>query len=712
MKIYIGASLMALSWHLLALPVAAETAHEPASLQETMRIEDAQDGALLFRTSRSGQFIKAPMVATDADIHVSGPIIRTTVSQTFENTSDQWVEGVYVFPLPEGAAVDRLKMVIGGRMIEGQIKEKQEAKRVYEAAKSAGKKASLLTQERPNMFTTSVANIGPGESVSIQIEYQDKARIQDGVFSLRFPMTVAPRFSPPRETVKLADADGGVSVALLDPVLDRARISPPVMPPSLEPESYIRLPVNVSVSLDAGFPLADVSSPYHEITQGAVGAGPITISLKDGPVPANKDFKLEWQAQPSNTPYSRVFTETIGGYSYAMAMLTPAKPPQDIDVQSHDRESLFVIDTSGSMGGVSISQARAALLLGLSRLGPNDRFNITRFSSGHSSVFTSPVPANAENLTRARRYVKNLDADGGTQMVPALEAVLHMKASPVHVRQIIFITDGAIGNETEMFSVLKHELNNGRFFPVGIGSAPNSHFMSRAAKFGRGTYVQIGKVDEVQSRMATLFKAIDNPVLTDIQTGLPQTAETYPVQMPDLYDGEPVVFVAKMPKGSDLKNLSLKGKLASADWAMDADISVGAAKGIGALWAREKIASLEDQRFDRANAAAIDKDILSTALRYQLVSRLTSLVAVDVTPSRPTGEGLTSAKVPTKLPEGWDFAKVSGVSAAKPAAPSALPAPAQMRAVPVPGTASPHNLLILLGALLMALAHIFKRRAA
>ena len=304
----------------------------------------------------------------------------------------------------------------------------------------------------------------------------------------------------------------------------------------------------------------------------------------------------------------------------------------------------------------------------------------------------------------------------GLKWWPALEAVLDMKpAGAEHLRQIIFITDGAIGNETQMFSVLKHDLKDGRFFPVGIGSAPNSHFMSRAAKFGRGIYVQIGKIDEVKTRMATLFKAIDNPVLTHIRPNLRKTAETYPARIPDLYDGEPVVFVTKMPKDSSVKNISLTGKIAGGDWNMDSAQTPSPAKGLAALWAREKIASLEDQRFDRASAAKLDGQILKTALKYNLVSRLTSLVAVDVTPSRPSSENLSAANVPTQLPEGWDFAKLQGRIGARPVPPPtrAKPArPAPVRAVPVPGTASPHNLLILLGLFIMGLSRLRRRQQA
>jgi len=292
-------------------PPSITSKYSETSVQE-INIGDNQDGALLFKSDGTGRYIKAPMVRTDVEMDIAGPIIRTTLSQTFENTSDEWVEGIYVFPLPENAAVNHLRMVIGGRLIEGQIEEKAQAKKIYETAKAEGKKASLVEQERPNMFTASVANIGPREKVAIQIEYQDKATIKSGIFSTRFPMTVAPRYSPQPQTFQIASASQEQGVVVLDPVLDRDRISPPLKAPTDEPISYIRLPVSMQINLDAGFPIADIDSPYHNVTVDEVDADSVRISFEEGLVPANRDFLLEWQPEPSDKPYSALFKQDIG----------------------------------------------------------------------------------------------------------------------------------------------------------------------------------------------------------------------------------------------------------------------------------------------------------------------------------------------------------------------------------------------------------------
>ena len=705
----IGLSTLAVLAALNTAPIAqADTPNNGAqfeSAQETIRLGDAQDGSLLFKTEIAGQYLKAPMVKTDVDIKVSGPIIRTTLSQTFENTSDQWVEGIYVFPLPEGAAVDQLRMVVGGRLIEGQVKEKVQAKRIYEQAKSEGKKASLVEQERPNMFTASVANIGPYESVAIQIEYQDKAPIKDGQASLVIPMTVGPRYSPKPQTIQIADADGQSLPVILDPVLDRNRITPPVLPASLEPVEYLRLPVSITVELDAGFDLNEIDSPYHPITIERKDEDSARITLKDGEIPANRDFKLEWSAANNDAPNIHVFKEVKGDYTYLMTLVTPPKADIQTDIPRSARETIFVVDTSGSMDGTSIEQARSALKLGLGYLTPEDSFNVIRFSSDYSHFFAKPVPATAENIKRALKMTNRLRADGGTEMAPALSKAMSYPEHSEKLQQIIFITDGDIGNERQLFALIKDTLGDKRLFPIGIGSAPNRYFITRAADFGRGRARVIGDINEVTHKMGGLFEDLSHPVMIDVTSTLGQSGDAYPARLPDLYDGDPIVQIAKIPSNVLKSNYTFEGVLGSEALTMDINLDTAEqGKGVSVLWAREKIRDLEQSRFDRANAANIDKEILQTALDYHLVSRLTSLVAVDITPSRPKGDGLISTAVPTQLPEGWDFGKLASVRPQRALAVPPVSAPAYKKQVPVPRTASPHMAAMFLGLLLMLLS--------
>ena len=275
---------------LLAALFVAALSFSSAQAQETPRRvtpNEATIGSLLFKSQEPGQFIEAPRLATDVDISISGPIARTRVTQRFENTSEHWVEGVYVFPLPDEAAVDTLKMQIGARFIEGKIEEKQKAKAIYEAAKRAGKKASLLEQERPNIFTNSVANIGPGETIVVQIEYQESVKLEDNQFSLRFPMVVGPRFNPPANIHNVSfETDAGWGA--VDPVPDRARLEPPVLHPDHGPIN----PLTLSVDINAGFPLGEITSGYHNISVDRKDDQRATLTLTEETTPANRDFEL------------------------------------------------------------------------------------------------------------------------------------------------------------------------------------------------------------------------------------------------------------------------------------------------------------------------------------------------------------------------------------------------------------------------------------
>jgi len=650
----------------------AQEVTPPPPQSQMVRPDDLGFGGLLLNALTPGFFVEAPLLATDVTIDVTGPIARTKITQRFQNPSDGWVEGKYVFPLPDEAAVDTLRMQIGDRFIEGQIKERQEAKIIYEEAKAQGFKASLVEQERPNLFTNSVANIGPGEVVIVQIEYQEHVKLDNGEFSLRFPMVVAPRYTPPAQ-VQIMTVNGQgwgtldeqvpIAATVEDPVPDRDRISPTYLRPDEDPNAPAINPVTLTINLTAGFDLAEVTSAHHKIVTRKTRDGAMTIALADGEVAANRDFELTWEAEPGQEPQAALFTENRNGEDYVLALVVPPIADAGTTPVRKPREAIFVLDNSGSMGGESIRQAKASLLMALDQLQPEDRFNVIRFDDTYDLVFSTPVAATPVNIATAKGFVSSLDAEGGTQMLPALEAALaDMNLGDTdRLRQVIFLTDGAIGNEAQMFETIRRDLGRSRLFTVGIGSAPNSYFMSRAARLGRGTFTHIGDLNQVQARMAVLFDKLENPVMTDLVAEWPVgvAGEAWPNPLPDLYAGEPVVLTARLSKMDG--TLRLAGNLNGEAWLAELPLSKAApGSGVSKLWARKKIASIEESRYDGASWQDVDKGVLMVALEHHLVSRLTSLVAVDVTPSRPVGETLTTKDVPLNLPDGWDFDKVFG----------------------------------------------------
>ena len=565
--------MLAIAAILAALPRARAAAEQSPVY---VRPGEERSGALLLR--RDGdRFVEAPLVATDVDMTVSGPTARARVTQLFHNPTDGWVEAVYVYPLPEGGAVDTLKMVVGERIIVGDVMERKSAKVVYDRAKAAGQKATLIEQERPNIFTNSVANIGPGESVLVQIEYQEPVHQSGNAFSLRIPLVVAPRYNPAPvvQTVDL-DARGQGWGQISDPVPDRARIEPPVLDPRTNPPIN---PVAITVRLQAGFPLGEVKSHHHAVTVEESGADTRVIRLADKVVPADRDFELTWTSAATAAPSVGLFREHVGDADYLLAFVTPPALADAVQ-QPRPREIVFVIDNSGSMGGTSITQAKASLLYGLAHLKPGDRFNVIRFDHTMDVLFADTVPADAEHLGEAKAFVSALQARGGTEMVPAMKAALtdRRDADDGSLRQVVFLTDGEIGNEQQLFDTIAAMRGRSRVFMVGIGSAPNSFLMTRAAEIGRGTYTHIGSVDQVETRMRALFDKLENPIVTGLTATYSGEADMTPAALPDLYRGEPVVLAARV---SSLDGtLEISGRIGDRPWQVRLPVA-NAAEGQG-----------------------------------------------------------------------------------------------------------------------------------
>ncbi len=662
---------------LTVIPAAAEMCLE--MLGDTVAMDEVGSGQLLYRTAERGRFVPAPIQQTDVSINVRGLIAEAVVAQEFFNPTDEWLEGVYVFPLPAGAAVHAMRLVIGERIIEGQVQEKAQAKKTYEKAKAQGKKASLVEQERPNIFTTSVANIGPGETVEVRIEYQQTLHFTSEELQLRFPMVVGPRYIPGS---RATSPDKGTGWAFdTDEVADASRVTPPVLHPSKGKVN----PVTLAVTLDAGFPVSNLISAYHpvEITTAAKGVRSIVL---DGPVPADRDFVLRWVPERGKAPRAAVFTEEWHGEYYVLAMVLPPAEEFAESVRL-PRETVFVIDTSGSMGGASMGQAQAALDYALTHLAPEDYFNIIEFDSSFRVLFPTSLPAMPAAVDEARAWVRQLRADGGTEMMGALRRALEDNKEYTPLRQVVFITDGCVGNEDALFAAIERDLGRSRLFTVGIGSAPNGHFMERAASFGRGTFTFIGAPSEVQPKMRELFSRLENPVLADIELVWPDPAtEMWPQRIPDLYAGDPIIVAARL--GTVKGDLAVSGVVADAEWRMRLPLEVGAARaGVNRLWARRKIADLMDQKARGASDDEVRSQVLPLALEHHLVSKYTSLVAVDVTPSRPSDSDLKTGAAPTNLPAGWKYEKVFG-------------------ALPTGGTASRLHLLL---ALILTLAGVALR---
>ncbi len=654
-RIVFFATLAYLASVILLLVLARTVQASVASPQQA----DVVRSELIMIGADKDKLFRAPLQSTEVEIFVSGTVARARVRQTFYNPFDEWMEGIYVYPLPEKSAVDRLTMVIGERKIQGVIKEKEEARRTYERARQAGQRASLVSQERPNIFTTEVANIGPKEKIVVEIEYQEVLKFDGSAFALRFPMVVRPRFNPGEPIIGRPPSGSGWSFDTKE-VPDGSRITPPI----LNPEAGSINPVRIRVFLDAGFPISEVVSSFHPIEVIREGNGKAEVRLKDGEVPADRDFVLRWSPQPGKAPIAGAFSQMIDGQAYHLIMIVPPSVVSTQEVKVHiPRELVYIIDVSGSMAGDAIREARAALEYSLDRLRPGDRFNIIAFSNDARALWPDARPFNDTAIAEAKGFIQALEANGGTNMASALQIALNGRTDLEHLRQIIFITDGAVGNEEALFRMIHEGLGDSRLFTVGISAAPNSFFMSEAAEIGRGTYTFIGAMGEVEEHMDALFKQISSPILTDIEVVWPEGIEAvaYPDPIPDLYAGDPVIFTARTPAGVKGK-IEVKGRAAGASWSRTVTIDVADRAGVASLWARAKI--LEITRAARRDYSwggpEFKAAVVAVALKHQLVSQYTSLVAVDPEIVRAATEKLIKGPVPTNLPADMDPAFLKG----------------------------------------------------
>ena len=622
---------------------------------------DAQAGTLLWRMQQG--FVAATTLNTDVEMQISGMVARVSVRQEFRNEGSEWTEGTYVFPLPDKAAVDRMRLHIGDRFIEGEIREKEQAKKEYEEARRAGKKTSLVQQQRANLFTTKVANVAPGELVVVEIEYLEDLRYEDGRFSIRFPMTLTPRYV---SGAPLPDRQGNGWAPDTDRVPDASTITPPQVTASKNHRIALRVDIN------AGMPLEIIASRYHPVTYTENG-GHYIVELSDKQTQLDHDFELVWKPVPSAEPRALAFTETVDGQPYHLLMVMP--PDQDKAPPLHmPRETIFIVDTSGSMHGVSMSQAKRALHLALQALKPGDLFNVIEFDTYTRALYPYSRPADATNVATALNFVQGLQADGGTEMRPALKLALNSPEHETHLRQVVFITDGSVGYEDEMFSMIEQQLGRARLFTVGIGSAPNSLFMRKAAEAGRGSFTFISAQHEVSEKMDALFRKLGSPQVTDIEVAWPSSVvvETYPTIVPDLYLGEPVIVKAQASGPFDPNaTVLISGNSLTGGWTTELPLTAAAeSEGIAALWARARIGELVDKERRGGDADQLRAGILHTALTHHLVSKYTSLIAVDKTPVRPVGEGLASEQVPNLVPYGQSVNAIYGFPATATGAPA------------------------------------------
>ncbi len=489
-------------------------------------------GSLLSLDSQGRPQAACPLKHTDVKAEITGFLARVTVTQEFANPFQDKIEAVYTFPLPQNAAVDDMTMLVGGRTVRGKIKRREEARAIYEAARAAGHVAGLLDQERPNIFTQSVANIMPGEQVKITISYVETLKYEDGTYEFVFPMVVGPRYIPGQPVGK----QGGGWAPDTDRVPDASRITPPVARPGTRAGHDISL----EVALDAGVPIDTVQSSSHEVAVERPNLHAAVVRLKDKDVLPNKDFILSYDVAGRKIDDAVLTHRAARGGFFTLIL----QPPERVAAQDvTPKELVFVIDTSGSMSGFPIEKAKETMKLALDGLNPQDTFNLITFSGDTRILFPEPVPATRENLGKAQEFLAGTHGSGGTEMMKAIRAALEPSDAQDHIRIVCFMTDGYVGNDMEIIAeVQKHP--NARVFSFGIGNSVNRFLLDKMAQYGRGEVEYVGLNDDGSAAARRFHERVRNPLLTDIAVdwgGLAVT-DVYPKRIPDLFSAKPVVI--------------------------------------------------------------------------------------------------------------------------------------------------------------------------
>jgi Ca-activated chloride channel family protein len=629
-------------WPSTATPAAAA----PADL--------ATPGSLNVVVKPGEKLLTCPLEHTDVEGWITGDIAHVRVTQGFSNPYSEPIEAVYVFPLPENSAVNDMVMQIGSRTIRGLIKEREEAKQIYEQAKQAGKTASLLEQERPNIFTQSVANIMPGDPIEITIWYVQDLRYDHGRYEFSFPMVVGPRYIP-GSPLPGPDAGGGWSPDT-DQVPDASRITPPV----LKPDERTGHDISLTLHLDPGVPAQDIWSKAHDIVVDSYTGIPIDITLADHDTIPNKDFDLSWRVA-TERPEVGVLTYRDDRSGYFMLIL---QPKADFDpAEITPKEMVFCLDTSGSMSGLPIEKSKEAVKLALQQMGPRDTFQVIRFAGDSSTFAPEPVSATSDNVARALKFVEQMQGGGGTEMLKGIEASLAFPADPNRLRIVAFLTDGYIGNEADILARIQKQLGDARIFSFGIGSSVNRYLLVKMAQMGRGA-VQFVRWDENPDlAVGNFVDRIARPYLTDISIdwGGLAVEDIYPSYVPDLFADQPVILHGCYREpGRGL--ITIRGSIAGRPWETTKEVTLPAEEtehdALASLWARARIEELMDQMF-AGEDPEIKAQVIELAIAYRLMSAYTSFVAVEERIVNRDGKPVT-VQVPVPMPEGVSYEGVFG----------------------------------------------------
>ncbi|NVJ06169.1 VWA domain-containing protein [Myxococcus sp. AM001] len=587
---------------------------------------------------------QVPLQGVEVTGELLGGHARVRVRQRYRNDEHQPVEAVYTFPLPSDGTLSAFSMTCAGRRIEGVVREREEAFRTYDDAVTAGHGAALLDEERRNVFTAQVGNLLPGEETVVEVEFLQAVTAEEGSVRWMLPTLVAPRYIPGAST---GDRTGHGSAEPTGQVPDADRITPPV--------GNVHYGLRMDLLVDLGREVV-VESPSHAITVTKEEGTRVRVGFSRGEVSLDRDLVLSLRSPDSSAVFTPLVThrKAEGGPGTFALTVVPdllamaSAPPK--------QEVVLVVDVSGSMAGESLPQAQAALRLCLRHLREGDRFNVIAFESRFRSFQPEPVPFTQRTLEEADRWVAALNANGGTELLAPMRAAV--QAAPDGV--IVLLTDGQVGNESEILREVLAARKTARVYSFGIGTNVSDVLLRDLAKQTGGDVEFIHPGERIDDKVVAQFSRALAPRVTELEVRFDgvECVELAPAELPPLVDGVPWTLLGRYASPGT-GTVTLRGRSGREPFSLTVRVDLPAVSdrpAVEKLWAAERIRGWEAAQLTGRRAESMKQRIVELAVAHQIVTRYTSFVVVEERKGerRTSGQAHTRV-VPVNAPAGWDM---------------------------------------------------------
>lgn len=588
-----------------------------------------------FVNSDNPEVDQLPLKSTSASVEIAGVIANVKVTQVYKNEGKNTLEAIYIFPASTRAAVYDMKMTIGERTIQAIVMEREQARQDYEKAKQEGKNASLLEQQRPNVFQMNVANILPGDQIKVELFYTEMLVPEKGVYEFVYPTVVGPRYSNKSESTATASEKW---------------VANPYTTEGVKPLYSF----DIQVKLNAGMAVKDITCPSHDAEISYKGASSAMVSLKKGNnFEGNRDFILKYRLRGDQIQSGLLLYEGKDE-NFFLAMVQP--PQRIVPNQIPPREYVFIVDVSGSMNGFPIEISKKLMRNLLKNLRATDKFNVILFAGVSNLLSETSLPVNEENISKAIKLIDEQQGGGGTELIPALQKALALKGVEGYARSFVIATDGYVDVEKETFDLIRKNLGNASFFSFGIGSSVNRFIIEGMARVGGGEPFVIEQPDKAEAMAERFREYIQTPVLTNVHVSFPgfEVYDAEPLSVPSMYADRPLLIYGKY-RGKPSGKILITGTTGEGKFSKTFDMSGLAASvensALKYLWARNRIMLLDDYGKVPGDFEATKKEVLNLGLKYNLLTAYTSFIAIDSEVRNNTGQS-TTVKQPLPLPQG------------------------------------------------------------